>query len=137
MDIGQGRPLLPEGELKASLQVDGAARLYPFCAAQGVPHHWCGKLAVASSQSEVPLIEALAARSTERCGWPQDRGPALHPHPDANRMSLAVAALWSGSTGLVKAERSFARPDLMAIDRRVLRRYGERAVGRPMAVEQR
>src|SRR5687768_10918184 len=52
----------PPGTLKAQLCVDGAARLYAFCAAHRVPHQRCGKLVVASREEEVPQIEALAQR---------------------------------------------------------------------------
>src|SRR5687767_15277861 len=52
----------PAGTLKAQLCVDGAARLYAFCAAHRVPHQRCGKLVVATSEEEVPQIEAIAQR---------------------------------------------------------------------------
>jgi L-2-hydroxyglutarate oxidase LhgO len=52
----------PPGTLKAQLCVDGAARLYAFCAAQRVPHERCGKLVVATIEDEIPQIEALAER---------------------------------------------------------------------------
>src|SRR5687767_15968989 len=55
----------PAGTLKAELCVEGAARLYAFCFANRVPHDRCGKLVVASTQEEIPQIEALAQRGSD------------------------------------------------------------------------
>src|SRR3954471_16868375 len=54
----------PPGSLKAQMCIDGAARIYAFCAANAVPHDRCGKLVVASSSPEVPQLETLRARGT-------------------------------------------------------------------------
>src|SRR5512140_3138695 len=35
---------------------------YAFCASHGVPHRKCGKLVVATSQAEVPRLEAIHAQ---------------------------------------------------------------------------
>ena len=93
----------PKDTLKAQLCVEGAARLYSFCAAHGVPHDRCGKLVVASADEEVPLVEGLAVRA-------QENGvegleivgrqfiEAREPHV------TGVAALWSPATGRVVPE---------------------------------
>ena len=93
----------PAGSLKAQLCVEGAARLYSFCAAQRVPHDRCGKLVVATTLDDIPKIEALA-----RCGL--DNGTqgleivgrnfirAREPHVEGQ------AALWSPTTGRVEPE---------------------------------
>ena len=93
----------PEDSLKAQLCLDGAARLYAFCASHGVPHDRCGKLVVAGREEELPVIEALAARAhrngvdgLELVG--RQFIQAREPHVSA------VAALWSPHTGRVEAE---------------------------------
>jgi L-2-hydroxyglutarate oxidase LhgO len=93
----------PAGSLKAQLCVEGAARLYAFCAAQRVPHDRCGKLVVAANDEEVPQVEALAGRA--HANGVQDLeivGPqfiqAREPHV------AGVAALWSPATGRVEPE---------------------------------
>ena len=93
----------PAGTLKAQLCVEGAARLYAFCAAQRVPHERCGKLVVASSEEEVPQIEKLAALGQANGAEGLEIvGPqfirAREPHV-AGR-----AALWSPGTGRVEPE---------------------------------
>jgi L-2-hydroxyglutarate oxidase LhgO len=93
----------PQGTLKARLCVEGAGRLYSFCAAHRVPHDRCGKLVVATSDEEVPQIEALAERAIgngvegiEIVGPPFIQ--AREPHV------AGVAALWSPATGRVEPE---------------------------------
>jgi len=93
----------PAGTLKAELCVDGADRLYAFCAAQGVPHERCGKLVVASTDAEVPKIEALRARGTANGALglevvDEKFVMAREPHVRGR------AALWSPNTGRVEAE---------------------------------
>src|SRR5215468_1610739 len=51
----------PPGTLKAKLCVEGKARLYAFCEAQGVAFRRAGKLIIAADRSEIPPLEKLAA----------------------------------------------------------------------------
>ncbi len=93
----------PPGTLKAQLCVEGAARLYAFCAAHRVPHDRCGKLVVATCQAEVPQIEALARRAIDNgVEGLEIVGPefvrAREPHVSA------VAALWSPGSGRIEPE---------------------------------
>ncbi len=90
----------PGGSLKALHCVRGRARLYAYCAERGVPHRRCGKLVVATADSQTGRLEALLQQG--RANGVDDltlisgadaraREPALH----------AVAALWSPSSGIV------------------------------------
>jgi glycerol-3-phosphate dehydrogenase len=92
----------PPGTLKAALCVDGAARLYAFCAASDVPHERCGKLIVASRDDEAPALEALRARAVENGVAGLDIVDERHirsrePHIRARW------ALWSPHTGRIDA----------------------------------
>ncbi len=51
------------GSLKAQLCRQGLEAMYRFCAEEGVPHRRCGKVVVATSEAELPRLEALAERS--------------------------------------------------------------------------
>jgi len=50
------------GSLKARLCVEGAAAMVEFCRAYGIPHQVCGKLIVATTEAEVPALQALFVR---------------------------------------------------------------------------
>ncbi len=89
----------PPGSAKARLCVRGKELLYELCARQGVPHRACGKLVVATDESQHTALRVLqdkAARNGVPVDWlaadqARQREPALH----------CTAALWSPSTGIV------------------------------------
>jgi L-2-hydroxyglutarate oxidase LhgO len=49
----------PTGSLRARHCVQGRRMLYDFCASHGVPHRKCGKLIVATDETQTPKIEAI------------------------------------------------------------------------------
>ena len=93
----------PKDSLKASLCVEGARRLYAFCAAQRVPHERCGKLVVATNEDEVPALEALARRAMDN--GVEGLEIVGHQFIQAREPRVrGVAALWSPATGRVEPE---------------------------------
>ena len=50
------------GSLKAKLCIEGREMLYAFCEQQGIAYDRCGKLVVATTEEELPRLEALAER---------------------------------------------------------------------------
>ncbi len=52
----------PPGSLKARLCVEGAAAMVAFCREHDLPHAVCGKVIVATSENEIPRLQALFER---------------------------------------------------------------------------
>src|SRR5687768_16195370 len=93
----------PPDTLKAKLCVEGAARLYSFCAAHRVPHDRCGKLVVASTSDEIAAVEALAERAHAN-GVEGLELVGRHFIEAREPQVTGAAALWSPATGRVEAE---------------------------------
>src|SRR5256886_11669119 len=88
------------GSLKARLCVAGAGELYAYCAGRGIPTERCGKVIVATEESELGRLQALFERGRangveglELIG--PERLRELEPH------CAGIRALWSPCTGIV------------------------------------
>lgn len=87
------------GSLKARLCVEGARRMYEYCAEHGVAHARCGKVIVAVTDDELPRLEELHRRAVAN-GVPGVRRidaaelRTIEPH------AVGTAALWSPNTGI-------------------------------------
>ena len=90
----------PTGSLKARLCVAGNQALYAYCEAHGVAHRRCGKLVVATDDSQIEALGRLWARGeangVDDLDWLEsEEAHALEP------LLCCVAALSSPSTGIV------------------------------------
>lgn len=88
------------GSLKARLCVEGSAALTRYCDERGIPYQRCGKVIVASDESEIPRLEELHRRGTANgvAGLERIEPERLHelePH------LIGVQALWSPNTGII------------------------------------
>jgi L-2-hydroxyglutarate oxidase LhgO len=90
----------PMGSLKASSCVSGRALLYEYCESHGVPHRRCGKLIVATEETQIEELRSIKAKAHANGVTDVDFiskekvlewEPALH----------CVAALHSPSTGII------------------------------------
>ncbi|MEJ3743514.1 L-2-hydroxyglutarate oxidase [Actinomycetes bacterium KLBMP 9797] len=87
------------GSLKARLCAAGSQSMVDFCRTHGVPVEVCGKLIVATDESELPRLRALHERATAN-GLPVrllSPAEAAEFEPEVN----CVAALHVASTGIV------------------------------------
>ncbi len=90
----------PIGSLKAKFCIDGKNALYRYCEAHGVPHRRCGKIIVATDESQVPAMHEIKERAA-KCGVTD---LAFLSTEDAKAMEPELfchAALWSPSTGII------------------------------------
>jgi L-2-hydroxyglutarate oxidase LhgO len=90
----------PPGSLRAQLCVRGKEMLYRFCAENSVAHARCGKLLVATNDSQLPKLAALrenAARNGVDDLEPLGSNAARALEPEL----ACVAALLSPSTGII------------------------------------
>ena len=90
----------PAGSLKARLCVQGKAMLYDYCEARSIGHRRCGKLIVATSEAEVPLLAGIIAKAAangvnDLVLLTREQARALEPQLEC------VAAIHSPSTGIV------------------------------------
>ncbi|HEY7199843.1 MAG TPA: L-2-hydroxyglutarate oxidase [Candidatus Dormibacteraeota bacterium] len=88
------------GSLKARLCVAGAREMYAYCEANGIPTERCGKVIVATDESELGRLHDLHRRGLangveglEIVG--PERLRELEPH------CAGIRALWSPNTGIV------------------------------------
>lgn len=87
------------GSLKAQFCREGAAATKAFCAEQGIKYETCGKLLVATNESERLRMEALQGRAKENgieVKW-IDRSELTHLEPSIE----GIAALLVPATGIV------------------------------------
>lgn len=73
------------GSEKARLAVTGIRRMTEFCRAHGVAHEICGKLVVATDETEVPRLRTLLERGTQNglrgLRWlPAEAAREIEPH---------------------------------------------------------
>jgi len=92
------------GSLKARLCTKGARLMYEFCESHGVPADRCGKLIVATTESELHALDELYRRGTANGVLGLEMvGPAgireHEPHCTGKR------AIWSPATGIVDFSR--------------------------------
>jgi len=90
----------PRGSLKAQLCVAGRQALYRYCAERGVEHRRCGKLIVATSESQAPQLDKIRAQAA--ANGVADLAPLTAAEAIAMEPQLhCVAALHSPSTGII------------------------------------
>ena len=90
----------PRGSLKAEACVRGRQLLYEYCAGHGVPHRRCGKLIVATDDSQVAELESIRAKAHAN-GVTDVEFIGKRAIEDFEPELRCVAALHSPSTGII------------------------------------
>jgi L-2-hydroxyglutarate oxidase LhgO len=90
----------PQGSLKARLCVEGKQLLYDYCAERGIAHRRCGKLIVATSETQAAELPAIIAKAAangvlDLVLLTREQAQAMEPQ------LACVAAVYSPSTGIV------------------------------------
>jgi (S)-2-hydroxyglutarate dehydrogenase len=88
------------GSLKAQLCVSGAASLISFCTEHNVPYDICGKLIIATAESEIPGLLELQRRAVQN-QIPNVRQLKREEIQEYEPHAQGVSALHVPSTGIV------------------------------------
>ncbi len=86
------------GSFKAKFARAGARSMAGFCLKHGIPHDVCGKVIVATKQSEIPLLENLYQRGIQN-GVPVEKVSAERERENEPQVRC-VAGLLVKSTGI-------------------------------------
>lgn len=97
----------PKGSLKSKLCVEGKPLLYDFCKKFDIPYNNCGKLIVATTEAEIPVIERI--KNTAAASGVDlsiiERDQIINMEPEI----FALKALWSPTTGIVDSHSLMKR----------------------------
>jgi L-2-hydroxyglutarate oxidase len=104
------------GSLKARLSVEGARRIYEFCAERGIAHERCGKVIVAVQDGELGRLDELERRGRAN-GVPGLRRLSPAELAEVEPHCRGVAALHSPATGIA---------DFAGVARELAREVAER-----------
>lgn len=91
------------GSLKARMCVRGRQLLYAFCADRGIAHQRCGKLLVATDNTQLPQLQGIIDKASLN-GVAGADGLVMLTREQARRMEPAldcVAAIHSPGTGII------------------------------------
>jgi L-2-hydroxyglutarate oxidase LhgO len=98
----------PQGSFKARLCVEGKHLLYDYCIANGIPYRQIGKLIVATSEHEIPMLarymEGAKANGVHDLEW-MDAADIAQREPHIT----ALKGLWSPSTGIIDSHAFMAQ----------------------------
>jgi L-2-hydroxyglutarate oxidase LhgO len=90
----------PRHSLKARFCIAGKQFLYRYCPTRGVEHRRCGKLIVATDESQLTTLERIRANAAA-LGMP-DLAPWSAAHAQELEPELhCTGALWSPTTGII------------------------------------
>lgn len=118
----------PEGSLKSRLCVEGKKMLYDYCRKFDIGFNNCGKLIVATSPEEIPLIEGIRLNALKN-GVDDltilDPGQIAALEPEI----FALKAVFSPSTGVVDSHNLMKRYETNTLNNGGQIAYGSEVTG--------
>jgi L-2-hydroxyglutarate oxidase LhgO len=118
----------PKGSLKSRLCVEGKRLLYDYCKEYDVPFKNCGKLIVATSEDEIPIIEGIQKTAFNN-GVEDlliiDKSRIAELEPSV----YAIKAIFSPSTGIVDSHSLMKRYETNTINNGGQVVYGSEVTG--------
>jgi L-2-hydroxyglutarate oxidase LhgO len=118
----------PKGSLKSRLCVEGKRLLYNYCKEHDIPFNNCGKLIVATSEDEIPIIEGIQKTAF-------NNGVEDLEIIDKKRIAelepsvFALKAIFSPSTGIVDSHSLMKRYETGTINNGGQIVYGSEVTG--------
>jgi L-2-hydroxyglutarate oxidase LhgO len=114
--------------LKSRLCVEGKWMLYDYCKKYNVPYNNCGKLIVATSENEIPVIEAIMQTAIKNgvddlSFIGREEIARLEPN------IFALKALFSPSTGIVDSHSLMKQYETNALNNGCQIVYGSEVIG--------
>jgi L-2-hydroxyglutarate oxidase LhgO len=117
-----------KGSLKAKLCVEGKKLLYDYCDKHDVPYNKCGKLIVATSEEEIPVIKEIKERALIN-GVDDltiiDRDQIAKMEPAV----FALKAVYSPSTGVIDSHSLMKQFETNTVNNGGIIVYGSEVTG--------
>jgi L-2-hydroxyglutarate oxidase LhgO len=118
----------PKNSLKAKLCLEGKKLLYDYCIKYSVPYNNCGKLIVATSAEEIPIIENIKETALNN-GLDDlimiDSRQVAELEPNI----FAVQAIFSPSTGIVDTHSLMKQYETCSVNNGCQIAYGSEVTG--------
>jgi L-2-hydroxyglutarate oxidase len=116
------------GSMKARFCVEGREAMYRFCATYNIPHDRCGKIVVATDESEFPRLEELYRRGQAN-GLKGVRWLSANEIRDYEPHASGLKGLHVPETGIVDYKAVAGRLARLAQDRGCTMKVASRVVG--------
>ena len=117
----------PQNSLKAKLCVEGKKLLYDFCQEHEVPHKKCGKLIVATTDDEIPILDEIKQKAFNN-GVDDLRFLDQAEIAEFEPNIFALKALFSPSTGIIESHSYMKQLETLAVNNGVEMVYGNEVV---------
>ncbi len=104
----------PEKSLKSLLCVEGKELLYNYCNKYDIPYNKCGKLIVATTEEEIPVIEGIRQTAMQNGVYLEvmEKGQIAELEPEI----FALKALFSPTTGIIDTHSLMKRFEINTIN---------------------